>query len=242
MSFIINPYRHAASNGLLTDLESYYKLDEASGTIQDSHGSNDGTNNGATYGATGIINDALDFDGTNDRVSMGNVLSFDARSEALSASAWIKCNNFSSQMDIINKQNATTPYTGLAIRVRTDAQINFLLRGSDSPLSNVIERDTDTTISTGSWYHIVCTHDGSGDASGMTIYINGSSQAVTTLYDNLTTTTENTADFQIGARGTAGGFFDGIIDEVGIWSRELSSTDVANLYNSGSGLAYSSFN
>jgi len=32
--------------------------------------------------------------------------------------------------------------------------------------------------------------------------------------------------------------FDGLIDEVGIWSRALNSTEVSELYNSGSGLAY----
>ena len=31
---------------------------------------------------------------------------------------------------------------------------------------------------------------------------------------------------------------DGIMDEVGIWSRTLTSTEISDLYNSGDGLAY----
>jgi hypothetical protein len=33
-------------------------------------------------------------------------------------------------------------------------------------------------------------------------------------------------------------FFDGTIDEVGIWNRSLSSSEVSELYNGGSGASY----
>lgn len=99
MSFIINPYRFAGGgtpNGLLTGLESYYKLDEASGTIVDSHGANDSTtvNGNPTYGATGVINDCLEFDGTGDSVVMGNVLSKDYN-DTFSIQCWYKPNSVS---------------------------------------------------------------------------------------------------------------------------------------------------
>ena len=56
---------------LIDKLLYYWKFDEASGTIVDAHGSNDGTNNVATYWATGKINDALDFEqGDNDEVDI----------------------------------------------------------------------------------------------------------------------------------------------------------------------------
>ena len=49
------------SASLNDDIISYYKLDETTGAVVDSAGSNDGTNNGATRGVTGKIDDAFDF-------------------------------------------------------------------------------------------------------------------------------------------------------------------------------------
>jgi len=46
---------------LNVDLVSYYKMDEASGTVLDAHGSNDGTATGATPNVSGLINTAYDF-------------------------------------------------------------------------------------------------------------------------------------------------------------------------------------
>src|SRR5262249_31508245 len=33
-------------------------------------------------------------------------------------------------------------------------------------------------------------------------------------------------------------YFNGAIDEIGVWNRALTSTEITNLYNSGAGLAY----
>jgi hypothetical protein len=34
------------------------------------------------------------------------------------------------------------------------------------------------------------------------------------------------------------GYWDGVIDELGIWTRLLTATEIANLYNGGQGLTY----
>ena len=40
------------------------------------------------------------------------------------------------------------------------------------------------------------------------------------------------------ARNNAAYYHDGLIDEVGVWSRLLTADEKTALYNSGSGLAY----
>ena len=55
----------------------------------------------------------------------------------------------------------------------------------------------------------------------------------------LTPTTFSTYDFSLGKNlhtNTAG--FAGTIDEVGVWGRVLSASEVTALYNSGAGVAY----
>ena len=52
-----------------------------------------------------------------------------------------------------------------------------------------------------------------------------------------------TRKLHIAARSfsTAANFFNGSLDETGIWNRALTSDEVALLYNSGAGLSYNSF-
>lgn len=243
MSHIINPYRHAAvvANGLLTGLESYWKLDEASGTILDSHGSNDGTLTGATYGATGVINDAIDFDGTGDYITISDVLDFDYN-EPFSIQCWYKPNSASTDNHfLVAKQESGGNFRGYALWRGGSGQNHRLLFELVSTPSNLLSfKGTTQLTNTSKWYHIVATYDGSDAVSGMTLYIDGSSESSTGTTDSLSTTTVNAVDLVIGARGT-GQETDGVLDEVGIWSRELSASDVTTLYNSGSGTPYGDF-
>jgi hypothetical protein len=95
-----------------------------------------------------------------------------------------------------------------------------------------------TVMTTATWYHVVGTFD--GGTGNLKIYINGTLE--NTEPSALTGVFNSTAQFQIGHiqefGGGAGGYFDGIIDEFGVWSRALSGAEVTELYNSGSGLAY----
>src|SRR6056297_1560628 len=75
---------------LTPSLVSYYSLQETSGDVIDSHGTNDGTNNGATRGVTGKINNAFDFDGTNDYVDTNK----DFTTGDYSFSIWVNPDTF----------------------------------------------------------------------------------------------------------------------------------------------------
>jgi len=84
--------KHASwTSDLETDLVSYYKLDETSGTTAtDSHGDNDGTANNARVFTTeedGIINTCADFTGGKDLIDIKGLL--DGVSEG-SISIWVK--------------------------------------------------------------------------------------------------------------------------------------------------------
>ena len=100
------------------------------------------------------------------------------------------------------------------------------------------QRDTSSDVfSSGSgndWVHIVVTLDNYGDP---TIYIDGS--AVTLSTDSTPNTSDisnysNTSDIRIG-QVTSNINLDYKIDDVSLWSKELSSTEVSNIYNSGNG-------
>ena len=90
-------------------------------------------------------------------------------------------------------------------------------------------------LTDGTWRHIVFVKNGTTE----TIYINGSSVALEqSLFSNSDSISHET---YFGWTSTNDGSiaYSGLMDEVAIWSRALSASEVSQLYNSGSGLAMS---
>lgn len=86
------------------------------------------------------------------------------------------------------------------------------------------------TLSAGTWYYITCVYEAS---TRMEVYINGASDTTNT------TTIESavfnsTGAFLIGAdagSGSPGNFADGLIDDVVVWNRALTDTEVDDQYD-----------
>jgi hypothetical protein len=218
--------KHAGwTSELSVGLVSYYKLDETSGTtVYDSHGSNDGTNNGATINVAGKIDKAYSFDGTNDYVNSGN--STDLNPNELTVSCWVKVNSFKDGY-FVSKDGRTDKILN-NWRIGTWASGNAFLferyTNADNFMTNV------TGYSTGVWYHLV----GVSVNNQNLLYVNGVLKGVVSTSGGYSTATP---DMYIGAR-MGGGYANAIIDEVRIWNRALSSTEVSELYNSGSDITY----
>lgn len=92
------------------------------------------------------------------------------------------------------------------------------------------------SMTSGNWYHIVVTYDGSNDAAGANVYINGTALSKVVDVDNLNfpyNNIENQDDLQIGNGNFFGGVRTGAYDELTVWEKELSAGEVTTLYNSG---------
>ena len=126
-----------------------------------------------------------------------------------------------------------------------DAEYSFFVGGSDNLSMEIFDESVDAyekavcnstlTAYEGQWVHLVVTYDGRGGSSanaGITFYVNGSSQAVTLSDANTYVAMENHgADVRVGRWHTD--YADGLIDEVRIYSKELSSSEVTKNYNNG---------
>ncbi len=92
------------------------------------------------------------------------------------------------------------------------------------------------TISAGQWYFIVATHS-SADSGTNKIYING-------VLDNSKTSTGNTgqptSNTRIATAAGGGSALNGKMDEVFIYSRELSATEIKDKY--WEGINYGKYN
>jgi hypothetical protein len=205
----------------LTDnLVSYWKLDESSGNASDSVGSNTLTNSGVSYSA-GKINNGADF-APNDLFTTNNI----SLTGDLTISAWIKPADLGVYY-IVAKSDSTSPNEEYVLLVNN----NVISMGVRNTSNSFFSADK-TGTGSGSWVHVV------GTVSGTTVsvYINGVIGTDATVTG---TRASKNIDTDIGGRSyNTFGRFNGSIDEVGIWSRALSSTEVTALYNSGNGLQY----
>jgi len=205
-------------SALTDNLEAYYQLDEASGGVIDATGNlADGTNTGATPNVTGKINTAYEFGGSSDNIATG--ISGNGLTTG-TFSAWAKSTDVTAYQVIFGKENATTNNS-------FDLSINSSkanLKYGNQFLSGT------TTLSNNTFYHVV----GVSDGTSIYIYLNGSLENSALI----TGTASSTDNYFIGNRLRSGGDFLGVIDEVGYWDKNIQPTEITELYNSGSGLAY----
>ena len=102
--------------------------------------------------------------------------------------------------------------------------------------SNISYRRTDITVATGQWHHVAVTFNGgtANQKDRVILYLNGTQYKQTTYNGPTSLKAAPASDFLIGKRGNYNFYeFEGEIDEVSIWTTELSQTDVDAIYNSG---------
>ncbi len=198
-------------NGLV----GYWKFDEASGTsAKDESGlGNTGTWTGTanvTWNASGKFGNAMSFDGVDDYVNVASGTTLDLPAN-FTFSAWINRNSGADQT-IINR--AGDRYIWQINTTGINAGINLYLRGG--------WRASGVLIPTGAWKHLTTVFDGKNTL----FYVDGVLQATVATSGSYTT---GSVINQIGVQNAVN-FFNGTIDEVKIWNRSLSSTEIYNDY------------
>lgn len=115
-----------------------------------------------------------------------------------------------------------------------EGYIRFILHGGGT---NYLQTYTTTTVTPGTYQHLVITYDGSGVDAGVKFYLDGVLLTNSVLYDGLAETSiiPATNNFRVGAiLDTAWGWI-GQLDEVNLYTVVLSQANVDSRYNSGDG-------
>jgi len=206
-------------------LVAYYKFDEqdtsGTGKIVDSLGINNGTNAGGDN-SSGKLGTAYDYNGASDYIDL-NTKTLLGGVSAFTISTWV-WHDATGSTDFIFGSWATANFV-MMIRI-DDTALGFYTR-----TSGVIGGTTQTLSTTGAWIHIVAIYNG----TTMMTYVNGVESA-TRYTQTGTITATGTVNYTLGAG--ASGYWDGKIDEVGIWNRSLTDAEIVQLYNSGNGITY----
>jgi len=202
-------------NPLSQGLVLHLPMDEGVSTkvFDQSEHQNNGTINGASW-ANGKFGKALDFDGTNDNVTVTRSPSLNLGLSSFSLCAWI--NTTDSEGDIINNWDGSNGCFLLMV-------YNAKLRGHIAMSGNANAIDSPSNVNDGQWHFVYQVVDG----TKIYLYIDGvlvNSQTLSGIKSGI----QN--NVIIGERLTSGTNLDGIIDEVRIYNRALSAEEVRTLY------------
>lgn len=226
----------------LTDsLVAYYKLDET-GTSNASDSSGSGltlTNTGPWTYATGKINNGFDGGATNTTKWGVNATSWSLGNGSMSMSCWVNVTTAPTSGNIVCMMSSFNGATDVYYGLEYWNTAGLTIKGRRGKFGVGDESvDSVQTMTTGTWYHLVFTYDG---ANG-NLYVNGSLAAGPTAMSGDGSSSNTTGAYVGGSVqdgfGTAHIPFSGLIDEVGVWTRAITSTEVTTLYNGGAGLQY----
>jgi hypothetical protein len=211
-------------NLTIPDGVAYWRFNEASGvTASDSIGSNDGTVINAVWTPYGKSGYALSFDG-NDYVEVPHSGSLDI-TEELTIELWFKpmvpydatlTSNYVTLLD--SSDGADSYFFGF----NSDGKLHMGSYGGNI-------QSTQASWEAGVWYHVVGTYRDVGGTYSGELYVNGVAETLSVdNYDNMAGGIE-----YIGIGGSDRFInFNGIIDEVVIYNRTLTPSEVLDRYNS----------
>ena len=214
---------------VFSGVAAYYKLDETSGTTaKDAHGSNDGTASNARIFAAqtgGIIGNGANFSQGDDfiNITYPDIRSALDHTTPFTVAFWFNTTsetNFNSLFALDNGSSG-----GNQLNIYYDTNKFHAVIGGTGGL------DSSGGLLDGGWHHMVVVRN---ETNGI-LYING-----TEVGRNIPGSNTYAGDIYIARRDhPSGNYFNGLIDEVGIWNRSLTHQEVIDLYNNGNGKPFS---
>lgn len=199
------------------DFEMKLRCDEGTGTI--AHDENSTNNNSGifvgtpTWNSSGKYGYGIAFDGIADYLNCGNDSSISDISTAITMSLWVRPGH--------TYQSEPDGWQYVIRRLSAGSQYEFGWAGWADNLvwkrSTGIEASYFPVLNESEWYHLAATYD----SSGTKIYENGILVANDSDYASISTggTTYIAGD-------TAGNYFDATLNDIRIYSRILSTTEI----------------
>jgi hypothetical protein len=207
-------------------LIGFWNLNEGTGNItyDQSGNGHDGTIYGATW-ITGISDNALDFDGFDDYVDVGQFTQFGG-TQSFSLCAWINTTSIQTgEPSILSNMNSSAG----GIMLFSDGDRTAVTVGGKDGTNEQITVFYDNSINDGQWHFITGTYDG----DYLCLYIDGIIVGSQNDFSNYTASIYN---MNIGRMDDLDRMhFDGAIDEVRIYDIALSDSDIQFLYQNPDG-------
>ncbi len=189
------------------------------------------------------------FDGTGDKIIVANSsdrskLSFGqdgATEKPFSISAWVFIADVSADASASNfagiADTGNNNHEYIFARTSQDELLFWLYSNADAGgVADGTLRCTSTgsPFSDATWFHVIGTYDGSKNVNGIKLYVDGALIASNgEQVDVYTRMHSHDTTFSIGGYTSNNGYFEDKMADVCIFDKELTATEVAEIYNSG---------
>jgi len=204
-----------------SDLQSYWRLGEASGTTAaDDMEAVSGTYTSATLGAPGLVGSsdpAVSFGGSKNRMQASTSSYGFAGTSSFTVEGVIKPSTVDStsrrifSSEVLSGETVVDGYGLWNNGTANKLQVCRIPSGS-------YDCATTSAAASGVAKHLAATYDG----TTLKLYVNGTSVASTTSKGSITAP----SSFTVGARSDFAGSWSGVIDEVAVYDRALSAAEV----------------
>jgi hypothetical protein len=201
--------------GQATGLVAAFGFDEISGTtVADASGlGQTGTVSGATRTAAGRYGGALSFDGVDDWVTIPDSVALDLTT-GMTIEAWVFPRSSSGWRTAMLKETADGLAYGLYAHNGAAGPAGYInTGGSDQGAAAA------ASLPLNSWTHVATTYDG----ATLRLFVNGTQVASRAVAGSLRT---STSPLRIGGNAVWGEYFSGMLDEVRIYNRALSTSEI----------------
>jgi trimeric autotransporter adhesin len=215
-----------ARAGLQTGLDAYYHLD-GNGLDSSGNGLNLSLVGGVGFGP-GLFGEALSLDNDSSLFATrpGNDSAFNFGSSNFAIQLWVNFNTFGGREQTLIEKFSGNGGPGWTLTTPGGSAIQFFASGLPTVQAPV-------SITAGTWNQIIV--DRSGNT--LSIYLDGSLLVSDTSY--VGSINPSTNPLLIGRRDAQDGrdfSVDGRLDEIAIWNRALSTSEIASLWNGGAGM------
>lgn len=233
LSLFILPSLHA---DLTTDLVAYYKLDETSGsTAYTSIGDYNLTHfNSPTINQTGKIDKSVLYSASSSQYSKVDSNMKWTGFTNRTISGWIYLTSLPANNTCYDLFSLSNGSNGRALHIPyCNSSGTYTIAGAiDRVMQAQYGFPITITLDVNTWYFVAVVFNN----NNVQLFLNDTNGVNTSVTQSNGSSSNNS--FRIGTRYDNSYYSNAKIDEVGVWSRALSSSEIAKLYNSGNGLSY----
>ena len=226
---------YGAENVYSSDFKLVMHLNEAGNSthLDSTNNDNDGTPVNMVSGDRifGYLGNGLNFDRSSSKyVEVADHSSIRANASGLSAAFWVFKDSDNNYQGMIDKFNTTGTHDWF-VNAELSGTIYCGIYGTGAD-GDSIGRITNSPISLNQWHHIVMTWGGANSATDIHMYVNGVNADGSALTNGtFLGPQQGTATLRLGHDHDDNSYLDGKMDEVWILRKELSSSEIAFMFN-----------
>ena len=194
-----------------------YGFDEGTGTTTaDQSGTgNNGTLSGATWTTTGRFGNALTFDGTNDLVTIADANSLDL-TNGMTLEAWVRPATVATDWETAIMKETSG---GVVYDLYAAGTSGTKVPAAEIYIGGFRDAVGTAVLPASTWTHLASTYDG----SVLALYVNGVQVSQLLQTGSMT---PSTGALRIGGNSIWGEHFQGEIDEVRVYNRARTATEI----------------